>query len=130
MNVFVSSQRVDLPLVQSFLRQLQLAGVAVECSPRNPLDGTDCRWNGWYKDGLSTAIEWADVFVVAVDYAWDSSTWMSEEAHAATIAGLPMYYWNPEAIQLRDGGMRAYLKVELPKEPADAVRLLHERHTP
>ena len=73
MNVFVSSQRVDSPVVQSLLRQLQSLRVPYRCSPRNPLDGRDPRWTKWYDDGLPAAIDWADVFVIAVDTGWGLS---------------------------------------------------------
>ena len=128
MNVFVSSQRVDSPVVQSLLRQLQSLRVPYRCSPRNPLDGRDPRWTKWYDDGLPAAIDWADVFVIAVDTGWGCSSWMGQESHLATTSQLPMYYWNPDAAKLREGGMREYLKEALPHEPADAVRLLQDRH--
>lgn len=125
-NVFVSSQRIDSSNAQALIDELREAGFGVDHSPRNPLDGEDVRWSGWYDHGLQQAIDRADAFVIVVDPAWDSSTWMGEESQAATLAGLPMSYWNPEGIAFSDGAMRSYLKQRLPGEPADAALTLRE----
>ena len=47
MKVFVSSQAVDNEAAASLIRVLRGAGVDVEHSPRNPMDGPDARWRGW-----------------------------------------------------------------------------------
>jgi hypothetical protein len=122
MNVFVSSQRIDSPNAQRLLRRLTAAGLAVDHSPRNPLDADDPRWRDWYRNGLPAAITATDCFLIVVDGGWDCSTWMGEEAHLAEISDLPMYFWNPEHIHVK--GMLRYLKRQLPDDSADAVRQL------
>lgn len=122
MNVFVSSQRIDSVNAQRLLERLMAAELPVVHSPRNPIDGDDPRWRGWYQDGLPKAIAAADCFLVVVDAGWDSSTWMGEEAHMAEKSGLPIYFWNPERVHVK--GMLRYLQRQLPDDPTDAVRKL------
>ncbi len=125
MNVFVSTQRIDSPNARSLLRRIAAAGLAVDHSPRNPLDGDDPRWRNWYKTGLPAAIAAADCFLIVIDGGWDSSTWMGEEAHVAEMSALPMYFWNPDRLHVK--GMLRYLKRQLPDNSADAVRQLLAR---
>lgn len=122
MKVFVSCQSVDSVSVQSLIRRLIAIGLAVDHSPRNPLDGEDSRWSDWYKHSLPAAIAAANCFLIVVDGGWDSSSWMGEEARMAEESGLPMYFWNPDRIQVK--GMLHYLKLQLPDDLADAVRHL------
>ena len=124
MRIFVSSQSVDSPDSKAFIQELIAAGHAVEHSPSNPMDGKDPRWSTWYAEGLEQAIASAELFVVVVDGGWDSSTWMAEEARTATVAGLPMYFWNPGEITVSAAGMVGYLQRALPRDVTAAARAL------
>jgi TIR domain len=120
MRVFVSCQAVDRKPAGDLIRELRMAGIEVEHSPRNPLDGNDPRWEGWYQAGLAAAIGGCDVFVIVVDDGWDSSTWMAIEADAALAvpqggSPLRLFFWNPEATTVKAAGMVRYLKHELPR---------------
>jgi hypothetical protein len=126
MIVFVSSQSVDAANARTLIQHLMASGLAVDHSPRNPLDGDDPRWHDWFKKGLPAAVAAADCFVIVIDGGWDSSTWMGEEAHIASVSGLPMYYWNPAGIQVKAKGMLPYLKRKLSDDLADAVQCLAE----
>jgi hypothetical protein len=129
MRVFVSCQAVDRKPAQDLIFALREAGVDVEHSPRNPLDGADARWKDWYDAGLATALRGCDVFVIVVDEAWDSSTWMAIEAQAGLAAlrdgvARRAFFWNPLGIGVRAAaaGTGAYLQHELPREVDDAIR--------
>ena len=82
MRIFVSSQVVDRWPARDLIAALRQAGVEVEHSPRNPLDGEDPRWKDWYSSTLGAVIDRCDAFVIIVEPGWDSSTWMAIEAEA------------------------------------------------
>lgn len=126
MRVFVSSQDVDGDPCSALIDTLRSEGWVVDHSPRNPID--DPRWSSWYDSGLAAALSRADIFIIVVDYAWDSSTWMAEEARLAIERGMvkTAFYWNPECIVVRAMGMFPYLRSELPRDMDALVQVLRE----
>ena len=127
MRVFVSCQAVDGDSCSRLIRALRSAGVDVDHSPKNPADGHDPRWTGWYAQGLAAAIAGRDVSVIVLDVGWDSSTWMMIEAEAlfGAASASPerrVFFWNPDGIIIR-AGLR-YLKDELPQDVDDAMRAI------
>ena len=124
MNIFVSSQSVDGARAASLIERLRLAKVTIEHSPRNPIDGDDPRWRGWYEVGLPAAVERCKLFVAVIDPGWESSTWMACEAEVATKKGRPLCYWNPDGVKVAAGGMVPYLREELPPSINEAVEQL------
>jgi hypothetical protein len=125
-GVFLSSQALDRAPARALAEALHSAGVGLECSPTNPVDGEDSRWANWYSAGLARAIRASDAAVLVLDEAWDSSTWMAEEAHQAlTLLGADaVFFWNPNNVQVRAVGMLPFLKTRLPDPVAEAVASL------
>lgn len=128
MRVFMSSQDVDGDPCSALISTLRSEGWVVDHSPRNPIRGHDPRWSSWYASGLAAALTGADVFIVVLDYVWDSSSWMAEEAHFAIERGMvkTAFYWNPQCIVVRAMGMRRYLRSELPRDMDALVQVLRE----
>jgi hypothetical protein len=128
-SVFVSSQAVDRMPAQGLLAALRNANIQVEHSPSNPLDGQDVRWSDWYGVGLIHSLRRSNVFVIAVDQGWESSTWMAQEAdmalHSPLVAPqLQAFFWNPMRVEVRAAGMVGYLRAELPVDVMGAVEIL------
>ena len=81
----------------------------------------------WYESGLAAALDGADVFICVVSPAWDSSTWMAEEAEQALrryrSGQLKQYFsYKSQGVLVRPGGMTRYLINALPDKVSDAVR--------
>ena len=128
-NIFVSAYSIDKPPASTLIAALRLKGIAVEHSPRNPDDRADLKWKDWYNSGLAEALKRSDRFVVVIDEAWDSSSWMAEECHQAINSKnasrtKKTYYWNPYNVKVLAIGMAPYLKTELPAELSKAVKAL------
>jgi hypothetical protein len=130
MSIFISSQSVDSAHAASLIDGLRRARMGVEYSPRNPRDGEDPRWVGWYEAGLAAALGRCCLFVAVIDHVWDSSTWMACEADMATRRGLSLLYWNPQGVAVKAKGMLAYLREELPARFEEALGVLCERDAP
>ncbi len=117
---------MDRRPASDLIQALKSAGVAVEHSPSNPLDQNDPRWGAWYKSGLTSSLQHCQVFIIVVDFTWDSSTWMGEEARVALVsspdsAARQAFFWNPDGIEVRGAGRAPHLREELPKDLNEAV---------
>ena len=128
MYFFISSPNVEQAPAARLIEALWSAGHEVDHSPRGPQDP---RWAGWYAAGCRQAIERADTFIIVLDRAWDSSTWMGIEAETglARTGGDPrrFVFWNPLGLRVTAAGAVPYLRSELPTDLAEAVaRLTHE----
>jgi hypothetical protein len=125
-RVFLSSQAVDRDPARALADALQAAGVSVEHSPGNPIDGLDDRWSDWYGVGLPTAIRESQVAVLVLDTVWDSSSWMAEEARLAFahLGADRVFFWNPGNVTVRASGMSPYLRTRLPDDISSAVTKL------
>lgn len=125
-TVFVSTQNVDSEPAANLVSRLRSTGWKVLHSPRNPLYGEDTRWSDWYERELAEALASADVFIAVIDEAWDSSTWMAEEAHLAIEqkAVPKAHYWNPDGVVVGARGMVPYLKSRLPDDLDELVAAL------
>jgi len=124
--IFVSAQNVDRNPAKSLIERLRMEGFEVDHSPRNPSEGSDPRWDGWYDSGLRSSLDQAEVFVIVLDKAWDSSTWMAEESRQAMDApGVRpvrhVFFWNPMSIEVRVAGALGYLREELGKDLDELV---------
>jgi len=131
-TLFVSCQDIDATQAQELIQALRNKGFAVEHSPRNPMDGEDERWGSWYDDLLPETVQRANAFVIVVDRGWDSATWMAIEADEATgrlrnQPALPMYYYNPQEINVKAAGMLPYLKELLPNDATEAADYLAQK---
>jgi hypothetical protein len=76
---------------------------------------------------LATAIAACEVFVIVVDYGWDSSTWMAIEAEEACShpdRGPRCLYWNPDSFRVTAAGAVRYLVRELPRRLPEAIRFI------
>jgi len=126
MRIFVSSQDVDGGPCSALINTLRSEGWVVDHSPRNPIRGQDPRWSSWYDSGLAAALAGADIFIIVLDHAWDSSSWMAEEAHFGIERGMAKtaFYWNPSPIVLRT--TRHYLRTELPGNIEALVQALRK----
>ena len=121
MRCFVSSENIDQSPAKELIQRLKEEGGIVDHSPRNPSEGKDPRWTDWYKSGLPTALDTSDVFIIVLNHVWDSSSWMSEEAHLAMESPTRrhvdhVFYWNPLDINVTARGMLGYLRIELPHD--------------
>ena len=130
MRVFVSSQVVDRWPARALIAALRQAGVEVEHSPRNPLDGEDPRWKNWYSETLGAVVDGCDAFVIVLEPGWDSSAWMAIEAETGLTPGRKTerkaFVWNPDGVTVKAAGMTGYLRAELPRELEAAVARLRE----
>jgi hypothetical protein len=128
-TIFVSCQDTDDQHASSLIESLKATGFQIEHSPRNPLRGADERWNSWYDVLLPEIIQRADAFIIILDAAWDSSTWMAIESERARqrTPTLPMFAYNPQEVKVIARGMTAYVKEALPGNVRDAVDYLVER---
>ena len=128
-RIFVSSCRIDGPYAAALIERLRGESFAVSHSPRNPSDGRDERWIGWYARGCRDALEEVDIFVTVISRAWDCSTWMAHECiEASRLAASGrirrVYFWNPESIKVEAAGMLKYLKERLPDELDELILAL------
>lgn len=128
MRIFVSSENVDQPPARLLVERLRQEGWAVDHSPRNPAEGPDPRWRGWYDHGCGEALRRADVFITVVTPTWES-TWMAHEAwlamHGPDQPHVPRcYYWNPGGTVVHAAGLLPYLRERLPDELEAAVAVL------
>jgi hypothetical protein len=129
MNIFVSSQNIDEPHTDALIKGLQASGFKVNHSPRNPIHGYDFRWANWYETGLQVSLATTNIFIIAVDVGWDSSTWMAIEADLAfRLLGNgnieQLYYYNPLHIRVKAKGALPYLNKQLPDSLNDTIGLL------
>ena len=124
--IFVSAQNVDVDPAKSLIERLRMEGFEVDHSPRSPSEGSDPRWDGWYDSGLRSSLDKAEVLIVVIDKAWDSSTWMAEESRQAMDAPRVrpvrhVFFWNPMSMEVRAAGALGYLREELPKSLDELV---------
>jgi len=121
-NVFISCQDIDAAHAQSLISALEQCHVTVQHSPRNPLHGEDPRWQNWYDRLLPELIAKANAFVIVLDHAWDSSTWMATESEEAlSRIDLPMFVFNPLDVKVTSATMLSYLKARLPGDAREAA---------
>ena len=128
-NIFVSCQSIDSEYTSILVRKLREEGFHVNHSPQNPLDGYDPRWRDWYERGLDEALDSTNIFIIVIDYGWDASTWMAQEADSALKRFergqiREMYYLNPDNTNIHAGGMLRYLKQQLPDDFDTLVEVL------
>jgi hypothetical protein len=119
MRIFVSSENVDRPPANALIARLRQEGWYVDHSPRNPAEGQDSRWPNWYREGLPAALDQTDIFIIALNHVWDSSSWMAEEAFCAMAQPnrqpVPhVFYWNPSGVEVTVQGVKPYLRERLP----------------
>ena len=124
--IFVSAPNVDRNPAKSLIERLKMKGFEVDHSPRNPSEGSDPRWDGWYDSGLRSSLDKVEVFVIVIDVAWDSSTWMAEESRQAMdapgVRPVPhVFFWNPMSIEVQAASVLGYLREELPKDLDELV---------
>jgi hypothetical protein len=129
MRVFVSCQNVDSFECTNLISSLLQTGFQVTHSPRNPISAVDDRWEDWYANGLGKALQSTDIFLIVVDYPWDSSTWMAIEADQALqlhqSGWIKHYlYFNPDHLEVKARGMMPYLTKGLPTDLEQAIEQL------
>jgi hypothetical protein len=123
-RIFISSDLVDHPPASLLIDGLRRAGALVEHSPRNPHDGPDSRWPGWYSQGLPDSLSRCQSFVAVINRAWASSSWMACEAHEARKRLSFAFYWNPERVTVTAARMKPYLTTQLPASLEEAISIL------
>lgn len=123
-RVFVSCPDIDAAEPQVLLAALRARGCLVFHSPRHPDAGPDARWTDWYERGLQQALTGVDAFVIVPDTAWDSSTWMAEEARQAldVLRVRHPFFWSPKGVSVR--AMGDYLRTRLPADPVAAANIV------
>ena len=129
---FVSCCAIDQHPASDLVRAIRELGIVVEHSPIPPDRGSDPRWNNWYQIGCSEMIAKCNAFVIVVDRAWDSSTWMGHESWCAMQDPKrpktpKCFYWDPNNVEPKAPGMIQYLKERLPNAPILAASLLESR---
>ena len=132
MTCFVSSCAIDQRPATELVRAIRERGIVVDHSPVSPTRGGDERWKNWYESGCPETVAKCDAFVIVIDRAWDSSTWMAHESWCAMQdprrSKTPMcFYWDPSDIGAKATGMMQYLKERLPSDPVLAAKLLESR---
>lgn len=128
-NIFISCQSIDSSEPQMLIAKLMEKGFRINHSPRNPADAYDGRWIDWYDKGIKQAIHESEIFVIIIDYGWDSSTWMGIEAEEAldkakTSDKYQMLYWNPNNIEINSISMLRYLIRRVPDEVDKIIEIL------
>lgn len=126
MHFFVSSTTVLRPPASELIAALRAAGHQVDHSPRGP---DDPRWPDWYQSGSQLAIAACETFIIVLDRAWDSSTWMAHEADLGTarVAGRLARWctvFDPDGLRLAARAVPHYEGLELPADLNQAVAML------
>ncbi|HKU42462.1 MAG TPA: hypothetical protein VJR89_30090 [Polyangiales bacterium] len=100
-----------------------MLGHRVSCSPRPGSFGD------WYERGLREAVAECQVGIIAVDCAWESSTWMcieADELHGSRTAGRlrALFIFNPGEIAVEAPGALRYVENVPRIELANCAQML------